>query len=61
MNPALLPAVLRLLVDHIARAGRRHLGAEVILDEDALVESLAQLLWAHRDRVEPDPGGPSDE
>jgi hypothetical protein len=45
-------------------AGQRHLGAEVILDapdEDALVESLAQLLWAHRDRVEPDSGGPSDE
>lgn len=49
--PPLFRAVLRLTADRLAWAGRRDLGADVVLgdpDEDALIEALAAFLWAHR-------------
>jgi hypothetical protein len=46
-------AVLRLSVERFAWSGPPDLGADVALDEapeDALLEALADFLWAHRPR-----------
>ena len=48
---ALPGRVLALFIEHFAWAGRAELGADLTLgpaDEDALLEGLADFLWAHR-------------
>jgi hypothetical protein len=50
-HPFLYRAVIRLATDRLAWTGRRDLAASVVLgdpDEEALVDALAHLLWAHR-------------
>jgi len=49
--------VLALFVEHFAWSGRADLDADLVLgevDEDALVEVLANLVWAHRAAVGPE-------
>jgi hypothetical protein len=46
-------AVMSLSLKHFAWSGRRDLGADVALDqpdEEGLLESIADFLWAHRPR-----------
>jgi hypothetical protein len=54
----LLTRVLALFVEHFCWDGRAELGADLTLgvaDEDQLVDALADLLWAHRHALPPEP------